>query len=347
MRFGLMIPTLMEFEPCGFDRLKEAAQLAEEHGFEALWVGDHLLFSAPILDATVSVAMLAALTERVRVGTNVLQLPLRRPVDVAKAYSTLSYLTGGRAILGVGVGGGFSPEWDAAGVDRTKRGALCDAAIDALGWYWEGARHTGNYWHSPGVPMQPEPVGGRVPIWVGGRVDAAIRRAARCDGSLNMWVSPQRYQQIQERIIEIRGDLDGFTVGLELLACIDDDVDRARYRVREQLRRLHLDPDRLEKYTAYGPPERVAEQIAEYESAGVDHVSVYLPTQTWSEAAWRLATEVMPMVGVTAAPSLPGVCAAQATQAAGNPQQARDSSQDPAMPTLRLADAPAQRSGRQ
>jgi len=337
VRFGLMIPTLMEFEPCGFDRLKEAAQLAEDHGFEALWVGDHLLFSAPILDATVAVAMLAALTERVRVGTNVLQLPLRRPVDVAKAHSTLSYLTGGRVILGVGVGGGFPPEWDAAGVDPTKRGALCDAAIDALGWYWEGTRHAGKYWHSPGVPMQPEPVGGRVPIWVGGRVDAAIRRAARCDGTLNMWVSPRRYHQIRERIVELRGDLDGFTVGLELLACIDDDVDRARYRVREQLRRLHLDPDRLEKYTAYGPPERVAGQIAEYGSAGVDHVSVYLPTQTWSEAAWRLATEVMPMVGVTAAPQPHGTCPGQRTQSSGNPAQARASEEDPEAATQHLA----------
>jgi alkanesulfonate monooxygenase SsuD/methylene tetrahydromethanopterin reductase-like flavin-dependent oxidoreductase (luciferase family) len=338
-----MIPTLMEFEPCGFDRLKEAAQLAEEHGFEALWVGDHLLFSAPILDATVAVAMLAALAERVRVGTNVLQLPLRRPVDVAKAYSTLSYLTGGRAILGVGVGGGFLPEWDAAGVDPTKRGALCDAAIEALGWYWEGTRHTGEYWHSPGVPMQPEPVGGRVPIWVGGRVDAAIRRAARCDGTLNMWVSPRRYHQIRERIVELRGDLDGFTIGLELLACIDDDVDRARYRVREQLRRLHLDPDRLEKYTAYGPPDRVAGQIAEYESVGVDHVSVYLPTQTWSEAAFRLATEVMPMVGVTAAPQPGGACPGGSTQSSANPEQARSSEEDPEAATQHLAAARTQR----
>ena len=297
-----MIPTLMEFEPCGMDRLREAAWLAEEYGFEALWVGDHLLFSAPILESTVTVATLAALTKRVRVGTNVLQLPLRRPVDIAKAYSTLSYLTGGRTVLGVGVGGGFAPEWDAAGIDLSKRGAICDAAVDALGWYWRGEEHSGKYWRSPGVRMQPEPVGGRVPIWVGGRVDAAIRRAARCDGSLNMWVSPRRYHQIRERITELRGGLDGFTIGLELLACIDDDVDRARYRLREQLRRLHLDPDRLEKYTAYGPPERVAALIAEYEAAGVDHVSVYLPTQTWSEAAKRLATEVMPIVGVTSPP---------------------------------------------
>jgi alkanesulfonate monooxygenase SsuD/methylene tetrahydromethanopterin reductase-like flavin-dependent oxidoreductase (luciferase family) len=292
----------MEFEPCGLDRLKEAARLGDNHGFEALWVGDHLLFSAPILDATTAVAMLAALTERVRVGTNVLQLPLRRPVEVAKAYSSLSYLTGGRAILGVGVGGGFAPEWDAAGVERKTRGALCDEAIDALRWYWEGTSRTGKYWHSPGVPMEPEPVGGRVPIWVGGRVDAAIRRAARCDGSLNMFVSPRRYQQIRERIAELRGDLDGFSVGLELMMCIDDDLDRARLRVRDALRRLHLDPDQIEKYTVYGPPDRVAEQISEYESAGVDHVSVYLPTERWSESAWRLAAEVMPMVGVTAAP---------------------------------------------
>src|SRR4051794_1550484 len=115
----------MEFEPCGFERLAEAAMLGDEHGFETLWVGDHLLFSAPILDATVAVATLGALTKRVNVGTNVLQLPLRRPIDVAKAYSSLSFVTGGRVILGIGVGGHFEPEWMAAGVDRRQRGALC------------------------------------------------------------------------------------------------------------------------------------------------------------------------------------------------------------------------------
>lgn len=295
--FGLLVPTLMEFEPCGMDRLREAAEIGDGFDFDVLWVGDHLLFSSPILDSTAAVAILGALTTRVKVGTNVLQLPLRRPIDVAKSYATISHLTGGRVVLGVGVGGEFETEWHAAGVNPRERGARCDEAIDTLGWLWEGRTASGRFSSSPGLAIDPPPVGGRVPIWVGGRAEAAVRRAARCDGSLSMWVSPRRCSEIRAQISELRsGDVEGFTFGLELLAHVDDDLARARHDVREAIRRLNLDPDKIEKYTAYGPPERVAEQVAQYVDAGIGHVSFYLPGEGWSEQAKRVASEVIPLV---------------------------------------------------
>jgi alkanesulfonate monooxygenase SsuD/methylene tetrahydromethanopterin reductase-like flavin-dependent oxidoreductase (luciferase family) len=297
VRFGLLVPTLMEFEPCGLDRFREAAALGDEHDFEVLWVGDHLMFSSPIHDATVSVSVLAALTSRVTVGTNVLQLPLRRPLDVAKSFASISDLSGGRVVLGVGVGGGFETEWDAAGISTRERGARCDEAIDTLHALWEGTQLNGQFASSPGLAISPPPVGGRVPIWVGGRADAAVRRAARCDGSLNIWVSPTRCTQIREQITELRdGRTNGFTFGLELLAHVDDNLDRARENVRESIRRLSLDPEALEKYTAYGPPELVAAKVREYADAGVEHISFYLPGVGWSEQARRIATEVLPLV---------------------------------------------------
>jgi alkanesulfonate monooxygenase SsuD/methylene tetrahydromethanopterin reductase-like flavin-dependent oxidoreductase (luciferase family) len=297
VRFGLIVPTLMEFEPCGMDRLREAAQIGDDFDFEVLWVGDHLLFNSPILESTVSVAILGSLTSRAKVGTNVLQLPLRRPIDVAKSYATISHLTHGRVILGVGVGGEFETEWHAAGVNPRERGARCDEAIDTLRWLWEGQPNTGRYASSPGIAIDPPPWSGRVPIWVGGRGTAAVRRAARCDGTLSMWVSPRRCAEIRTQITDLRSDdVQGFTFGLELLAHIDDDIDRAHNRVRRDLGRLNLDPDRIDRYTAYGPPQRVAEQVLEYVAAGISHVSFYLPGAGWSKQAQRLATEVLPLI---------------------------------------------------
>jgi alkanesulfonate monooxygenase SsuD/methylene tetrahydromethanopterin reductase-like flavin-dependent oxidoreductase (luciferase family) len=296
-RFGLLVPTLMEFEPCGLDQLREAAHIGDHYGFEVLWVGDHLLFDSPILESTVSLAILGSMTERVKVGTNVLQLPLRRPLDVAKTFATISHLTGGRLVLGIGVGGGFPTEWEAAGLDLKERGARCDEAIDMLGWLWEGKPADGEFGTSPGLAIDPPPVGGRVPIWVGGRADVAVRRAARCDGSLNIWVSPSRCAQIRERVLQLRpSGVEDFTFGLELLAHIDDDVDRARDHVRHCLSRLSLDPDAIEKYTAFGSPEQVAERVSAYVEAGVQHVSFYLPGEGWSEQARRVAEEVLPLV---------------------------------------------------
>jgi alkanesulfonate monooxygenase SsuD/methylene tetrahydromethanopterin reductase-like flavin-dependent oxidoreductase (luciferase family) len=296
MRFGLLVPTVMESEPCTLGRLRAAATLAETHGFEALWVGDHLLYRLPILDATVAVSFLASMTTDVVIGTNVLQLPLRRPIDVAKSFSTLSYLSNGRVILGVGVGGDYHPEWDAAGVERRGRGARCDEAIEALGWLWAGQAETGESFISPGVPMTPPPVGGRVPIWVGGRSEAAIRRAARCDGTLNMFVSPAHYRHIRDQILDLRGDDRPFRFGLELLGRIDDHPERARDTLRGTFERYDLDADALAKYVVTGRPEDFAEALAEFSDAGVDHVSVYLPGPGWEDQAHRLATEVIPLL---------------------------------------------------
>jgi alkanesulfonate monooxygenase SsuD/methylene tetrahydromethanopterin reductase-like flavin-dependent oxidoreductase (luciferase family) len=287
----------MEFEPCGMERLQEAADLGDNHDFEVLWVGDHLMYRSPILDATISVALLGSMTNRVKVGTNVLQLPLRRPVDVAKSFATISHLTGGRVILGVGVGGEFAPEWEAAGVSPRERGVRCDEAIETLHWLWEGRQEVGRFATSPGLAISPPPVGGRVPIWVGGRSEAAVRRAARCDGAINIWVSPERCSQIKSQITELRAEgSEGFTFGLELLAHIDDNEERARRNVRDSLGRLGLDPDALERYTAYGSPGRVAERVQEYADAGVQHISFYLPGEGWSEQAQRVAKEVLPLV---------------------------------------------------
>lgn len=301
LRFGLLVPTLMDSEPCGMTRLREAATIGDEYPFEVLWVGDHLMFPTPILDSTVAISMLASMTRRVSVGTNVLQLPLRRPLDVAKSFATISHLTDGRVVLGVGVGGEYEPEWEAAGVNPRERGARCDEAIEALHWYWEGKQATGRFSANPGLAVTPPPVGGRVPIWVGGRSGPAIRRAARCDGTLNMWVSPERCAGIGEEIRELRGDLRGFTLGLELLACIDDDWEVARDAARAALGRYGLDPDACEKYTAFGSPADVAAYVARYADAGVRHVSFFLPGFGWSEQARRLATEVLPLLRTRAA----------------------------------------------
>lgn len=296
-QFGLLVPTLMEFEPCGMDRLREAAVLGDEFGFDVLWVGDHLMFSSPILDSTVSVAILGSLTKRVKVGTNVLQLPLRRPIDVAKSYATISHLTGARAILGIGVGGEFETEWQAAGVNRRERGARCDEAIDTIHALWRGEATSGVYASTPGLAIDPPPVGGQVPMWVGGRATAAVRRAARCDGTLSMWVSPQRCAEIRREVTQLRnGDIDGFTFGIELMAHVDDDYARGRADIRAAIERLNLDPDKIERYTAHGSPEDIAARVCEFAENGINHVSFYLPGEGWSEQAKRIALEVLPAV---------------------------------------------------
>ncbi|MPZ60594.1 MAG: LLM class flavin-dependent oxidoreductase [Propionibacteriales bacterium] len=291
-----MVPTLFTFEPCPMERLREAAAIGDAQDLEALWVGDHLLWNVPMHEAVSTLAMLGALTTRTKVGTNILQLPLRRPVDVAKSFATISWLTQGRVIMGVGIGGEFEAEWQAAGVDPRKRGRRCDEALQALQWFWNGDEQQGEHFVSPGVAIEPGPAE-PVPIWVGGRSDAAIRRAARWDGYLGVWLSVSRYRRIREQIESERGGDRPFRYALQMFTRIADDRERARdVAMPAMARTYNMDPSPFEKYVAMGTPADVAEFVDTYREAGVDHVSFYLIGDDWSEQARRLSEEVLPLI---------------------------------------------------
>src|SRR5262249_46667158 len=143
---------------------RRIAQAAEAAGFDSLWAGDHVSFHLPLLELTVALATFAAATERIRVGAGVLLLPLRPPALVAREFGSLDYVSGGRVILGIGVGGEHPADFEAVGVPVGERGARANHAMGVLRELF--ARE------AP-APVQPN----GPPLWVGGRSDAAIRRA--------------------------------------------------------------------------------------------------------------------------------------------------------------------------
>lgn len=296
MRTGLMAPTLFTAEPCDVDRLRLAAELADDAGCEVVWVGDHLLWHVPMLEALTTLGTLAGMTRTAAVGSNILQLPLRRPLDVAASVATLHHLTHGRVVLGIGVGGEFEPEWEAAGVSPRTRGRRADEALNALRWYWDGEEAEGEFFTSPGVQVRPI-VGTPPPIWVGGRSDAAVRRAARCDGYLGVWLSPRRITSIRDQIAAERGDRDGHRTALQVFTRLGSSAEQARSEALAAMAETYgIDPAPFEKYVAAGSPEDIAEFCSQYADVGVDHISFYLVGQGWDEQARWLAESVLPVV---------------------------------------------------
>jgi probable F420-dependent oxidoreductase len=162
----------------------ELAETAERLGYRTLYLPDHLLPPASygdtyggVYEPLVTLAHIAARTSAIRLGTSVLVLPLRSPFVVAKQVATLDRLSGGRAVLGVGVGWDRT-EFAAVGADFATRGARTDEAIALLRHLFrDGGAFHGRFHHveqgvfAP-VPAQP------VPIMVGGTSEAALRRAA-------------------------------------------------------------------------------------------------------------------------------------------------------------------------
>lgn len=178
----------------------EFARAAEAAGFESLWTVEHVVVpagyqseypydrsgrmpgpeDAPIPDPLVWLAFLASATSTINLGTGVLILPQRNPVVLAKELATLDVLSGGRLLLGIG-SGWLAEEFDAIGVPFAERGKRTDDSVAAMRALWseEKASHESAFTSFHDCISRPQPVGGAIPVHVGGHTDVAARRAGR------------------------------------------------------------------------------------------------------------------------------------------------------------------------
>ncbi len=263
-RLGINLPTFDPLLVGGRPRFVDAARLTEELGFDAVWVGDHLHVPSPVYDSMVAIAAVAARTQRVQLGFGVLLLGLRHPAWVAKQLTTIDALAPGRLILGVGVGGEFPAEFEALGLDVHQRGRLLDRALAELP-DWLSGRTT---------PALSPPISALPPVWVGGRSDAALRRAARLgDGWLATWMSPERLREGRESLAAQAQALGRPCprLGLALSVHVDANEGRAREAAEDYTRAMYGMPfEKVARYTPVGSADRVAERIAAYAEAGVE-----------------------------------------------------------------------------
>ena len=191
MKLALQFPNIVYRE--GPAAVAQVARAAESIGFDQIDLFDHVVMGhpmegrdtgpypteMPILEPLVALGFLAAVTEQIGLGIEVLVLPQRQPALVAKQISTLDTLSAGRIRLGVGVGW-QECEYEALGTDFRKRGRMLDEAIPLLRSYWskKSVDFEGAFFRATRLAMEPKPPrGGGIPIWVGGDSPAALRRA--------------------------------------------------------------------------------------------------------------------------------------------------------------------------
>jgi alkanesulfonate monooxygenase SsuD/methylene tetrahydromethanopterin reductase-like flavin-dependent oxidoreductase (luciferase family) len=260
---GMALPTIDAFGH-GTPAV-EVARAAEDAGLDHVWVPDHLVFHRPILEAMTTLSVVAGATERIGLGTAILNPTLRKPVWLAKQLSTLATLAGDRLLLGVGLGGEYEPEFRAAGVDPRKRGALLDEALDVLPPLVRG-ESVDEVALSPGAPFPP--------LLVGGRGERALRRTARFgDAWLPMWLDPEQVAESRERLAELAAEHGRPAPGVALVAFVNVCDDRAagRGEAAELIRRQYGMPfEKVERWALVGPVDEVAARLAAYREAGVD-----------------------------------------------------------------------------
>jgi probable F420-dependent oxidoreductase len=265
------------------DEVLEAARKAEAAGIDGLFAGDHVTFYGTGNDGLINLAAVAAVTERVQLTTSVYLLALRHPTPVALQCAMLDQLSRGRFILGVGIGGEDPSEWWASGVNPKTRARRTDEALQILRSLWtqEETTFEGKHFKLDKVRMQPKPFReDGIPINIGGRSDAALRRTARYgDAWTAIWVSPRRIHEARGMIAEWAAaegrDPARIGFGLQLWHAVDEDRDRARERLAARMEGFYQVPyERFERYAPYGRPEEIAEFLMPYLEAGCDYLNL-------------------------------------------------------------------------
>jgi alkanesulfonate monooxygenase SsuD/methylene tetrahydromethanopterin reductase-like flavin-dependent oxidoreductase (luciferase family) len=278
---GLFVDAL---EPTDGDPERLRATLGQVAGanVDHLCVGDHVSFfvgagSDGLIRATSLLAAQAALP--VYVGAYL--LPLRHPVTVARQLATVAQLAPGRLTLGVGLGGEDRHETEVCGVDPKTRGRRMDECLRILRLLADGTPVTfdGEFFSLDDAVILPSP-SPSVPLIVGGRSDAAVRRAATLgDGWLGIWVSPRRYGAVRDHIArrasEVGRNPSRFEHALNVWCGFAHTHEAAREVLATQMQDFYQMPfEPFERYSPCGTPEGVAEFLRPYIDAGCSTFNV-------------------------------------------------------------------------
>lgn len=309
-RFGLGVPTATEgmMYPVPYATVEQAVELAvtaERLGFDSVWGNDHVSTQAYVraefddppsfYDPLTYLAFVAASTTTLRLATGVLVLPFRHPVLAAKQIATLDQLSGGRVLLGVGVGA-YREEYESMFPGRPMhRGRQVDEFLEALRRLHtlRRAGYSGEYISFNDIESWPKPVQNPLPILVGGNSSESLRRAATlANGWLPACLTPAEYAAGLHRIGELRDAANltlvaPFEATMQMVVAIGDTHEAAveKFRASQVYRHLNslaestmsgrLD-DSLEARNLVGTVDEVREQVRVYREAGVETFAALL-----------------------------------------------------------------------
>jgi probable F420-dependent oxidoreductase len=292
MQVGVILPN---FSDAGTrENLEKVASAADTLGYDSIWTTDHVLMSrgqeepyGRILEALITLAYLAPIARRVRLGVSVLVFPMRNPVLIAKEVASLDVLSEGRVILGVGAGWNES-EFDALSAEFGNRGRRLNEALGVLKTLWsdDDPRFDGEFTRFNDVLFGPRPIQpGGPPVWIGGPSQPALRRAATlADG----WHP-------------VAATLEDYASGMEAIRSMANGrpiTGSLRIRV-VQGREVPNDVSRTGSVRAVlsGSTDRVVTQLLAYQDAGLDHLVADFSENTLEsilEGMQRFAEDVRP-----------------------------------------------------
>ncbi len=294
-KLGILLPTrgilLRGDHPADADRVFRMAQRVEEAGLDSVWVGDSLV-AKPRLEPLSTLGALAARTSRVRLGTAVLLPALRHPVLLAQAMATVDLISGGRLVIGAGVGGAFNDEqrgeWAAAGVDATRRARRFEEIVEIAKGLGSGNPHSheGRQFSLDSVTMlpaatQPEGIPWLLATHYRAGKPAQVDRAARVgDGVIAISDTPAEFAeiiaQVDAKAKEYGRDTSNRENVFYMTVNLNEDEDAAKADAEDWLMRYYGANIWGSRWGPFGSVQNVADRMAAYADAGAGTVIVRL-----------------------------------------------------------------------
>ena len=294
MKFGVCLPQYGR--EVSFDDLHSVATDAEAMGFDSLWASDHIVTPehmhrnvGPIFfDAFVVLSHVSAITSRVSLGTTVMVTPYRNPLVAAKLISSLDSLSGGRVVLGIGAGGA-PDEFAALGIPESQRGARTDEYLSAMVQLWttDPSAFHGRFVHFEDVRFAPKPAQQpHPPIWVGGRSDAALRRAVRFGEAWHpTYLAMDALLERRERLVQLSEEAGRAVppaTTLHLSVAFGEETAKSP-----------------ERRAGRGTPSQVADDLSAYQAMGIPEVVCNFRAETTGDvrrAMETFARDVIPQL---------------------------------------------------
>lgn len=295
----------------GVGETARQARWMENLGYEYFSVGEHFMRGdppGPTHAALPVLAVAAGATDQMRVLSSIILTPFYHPLFLARTAATLDAASGGRLTLGVGVGGEFPVEFEAAGLRVNQRGRRTDECLEVMRKLWTGEKVTfsGRHFQLTDAMINPSPVQKpNPPVWVSGRRDAAMARAAKFgDGWMPYFYDAPRYRDSVGKIkgfaAEAGRDISGFQWAHFPYIAIYPTEQQAAEVAAEQLGGRYLYGgeflDIVRKYCLLGTVENCIEQLQEYIDAGARHIifSISCPREDRERHLETIAKELIP-----------------------------------------------------
>jgi probable F420-dependent oxidoreductase len=300
---GIELPQVFFDGPVDMEHIRNFAVRAETLGYDSLWLQERIIGDFVMLEPVTLLSYVAAITTQLKLGTSVILLPLRNPLQLAKAYATLDCMSGGRTILGVGLGGGHLGSHESVfGYSREGRVTRFTEAVRIMKLLWTEPRASfqGRYWNFTDVAMEPKPMQKpHLPIIFGGHHENALKRAVKYAngwmgaGSSSANAFERESQRIRQFLDEAKRDPASFRIAKRVYLAVDNDKTRAEQGLRDWFGKRYKNADLGPRVCVWGSLEECTEKIQGIIRAGAQQI-VFNPMFDEMEHLEICAKEIMP-----------------------------------------------------